>query len=87
MKLTYVQFINPVSFGGQLQSASNKPVGDRPGQGAMAIELGSFEGARCVALTKTINGVPTTRMVPLTNVAMFEPAEPTTPALAPAVKK
>lgn len=75
MKLSYVQFIHPVSFGGQLQSASNRAVGDRPGQGNMEIELGVLEGVSCISLSKLVNGVPATRLVPLSNVAMFEAAE------------
>jgi len=75
MKLSYVQFIHPVSFGGQLQSASNRAVGDRPGQGGMEIELGTVEGVQCVALSKSVNGKPATRLVPMTNIAAFDAAE------------
>lgn len=73
MRLRYVQFINVVSFGGQLQSASNKPVGDRPGQGGMEIELGEHG----VKLSRSINGIPTVRHVPLSNVAAMEFIEET----------
>jgi hypothetical protein len=71
MKLDNVQFVNTVSFGGQLQSASTRAVGDRPGQGGMAIELD--EKMRFVALTKSVNGVQKTRLVPMSNIASFEP--------------
>lgn len=70
MKIDNVQFVNTVSFGGQLQSASSKPVGDRPGQGAMTIELD--DEMRFVALTKHVNGLKKTRLVPMTNIASFE---------------
>lgn len=70
MKLCHVQFITTVSFGGSLQSASNRPVGDRPGQGAMDIELNPDTG--CIYLTKSVNGRPQTRIVPMSNVAAFE---------------
>lgn len=83
MKIKHVQFINVVSFGGQLQSASNKPVGDRPGQGGMDIEL-SEHG---VKLSKSINGVPTTRHVPLSNVAAMEFIEEPTPKANPLTSK
>lgn len=73
MKLTYVQFVHVVFFGGQLQSASNKPVGDRPGQGAMDIELD--DKMRFVALTKNVNGKPATKLVPMSNIAAFDVAE------------
>ena len=71
MKIDNVQFINTVSFGGQLQSASIRAVGDRPGQGGMLIELD--EKMRFMALTKDVNGQPRTRLVPMSNIASFEP--------------
>lgn len=74
MKLCHVQFVNTVSFGGSLQSASNRPVGDRPGQGSMDIELD--ERGRFISLTKLVNGKPQTRVVPMANVAAFEVIEP-----------
>lgn len=81
MKIDNVQFVNTVSFGGQLQSASTRAVGDRPGQGAMIIELD--EEMRFVALTKTVNGNKKTRLVPMTNIASFEPViEEAKPAAA-----
>jgi hypothetical protein len=71
MKLDNVQFVNTVSFGGQLQSASIRAVGDRPGQGGMTIEID--EKMRFVALTKAVNGIMKTRLVPMSNIASFEP--------------
>jgi hypothetical protein len=71
MKIDNVQFINTVSFGGQLQSASIRAVGDRPGQGGMEIELD--EKMRFMALTKFVNGQTRTRLVPMSNIASFEP--------------
>lgn len=78
MKLKHVQFINTVSFGGQLQSASDRPVGDRPGQGGFDLELGKFDGVTGVKMTKDINGKPSVRLVPLSNVACYEPVGPVT---------
>lgn len=83
MKLKSVQFISVVSFGGQLQSASNKPVGDRPGQGGMDIELGEYG----VKLSKTINGIPSVRHVPLANVASMEFIEEPAPKANPLTSK
>jgi len=83
MKLRYVQFVNVVSFGGQLQSASNKPVGDRPGQGGVEIEL-SEHG---VKLTKQMNGVAITRHVPLSNVASMEFVDEPAPKANPLTPK
>jgi hypothetical protein len=82
MKLDNVQFVNTVSFGGQLQSASIRAVGDRPGQGGMTIEID--EKMRFIALTKSVNGITKTRLVPMTNVASFECIieEPVKPAAA-----
>ena len=89
MRIKQVQFINTVSFGGQLQSASIHAVGDRPGQGGMEIEMD--EKMRFISLTKLLNGNPSTRLVPMTNVAAFEPLEvrlPMNSAVNPvAVKK
>lgn len=85
MKIDNVQFVNTVSFGGQLQSASIRAVGDRPGQGGMEIELD--EKMRFVALTKSVNGMPRTKLVPMTNIASFEPIVEETKPAAAAVKK
>lgn len=83
MKLKYVQFVNVVSFGGQLQSASNKPVGDRPGQGGIDLEL-TEHGVR---LTKNLNGVSITRFVPLSNVAAMEFIDEPAPKVNPLTAK
>lgn len=74
MLLKSVQFVNVVSFGGQLQSVSTTPVGDRPGQIGNKIELD--EKWRFIAITKSLNGIMTTKIVPMTNVACFEALEP-----------
>jgi len=71
MKLKFVQFRNNVSFGGQLQSASISPVGDRPGQGGMEIDLD--EKANIVRLRKPVNGIMEERFVPMSNIASFQP--------------
>ena len=82
MKIDNVQFINTVSFGGQLQSASIRAVGDRPGQGGMLIEMDNE--MRFMSLTKSVNGATKTRLVPMTNVASFEVIEE---AAKPVAKK
>jgi hypothetical protein len=51
----------------------------------MEIELGVLEGVSCISLSKLVNGIPATRLVPLSNVAMFEAAE-VEAAKAPAKK-
>lgn len=79
MKLTKVQFANNVSFGGMLQSASTEPVGDRPGEGAMSIDYD--EKLALVSLTKKVNGVLKTKLVPLSNVVAFEIADEPKPVV------
>jgi hypothetical protein len=85
MKLKTVQFVNPVSFGGTLVSASMNPVGDRPGQIGTIIE--ADEKMRFVALTRVVNGIQQTKVVPMTNIAAFEPLEEAKPVPAAGVKK
>lgn len=70
MKIKTVQFCTPVNFGGTLVSASCKPVGDRIGESGTVIELSDD---KCfISLSKNVNGIPTTKWVPLTNVACYE---------------
>ena len=78
MLLKKVNFLHVVSFGGQLQSASCNPVGDRPGQARMKIELD--EKWRFIALTKVVNGQTVTHIVPMTNFSGFEAEEVVAPA-------
>lgn len=83
MKIKSVQFRDPVSFGGLLQSASTNVVGDRPGATPMQIELD--DAGRFFELSKAVNGKPSTRVVPMENVASFEPMDE--PAAKPVAKK
>ena len=72
VKLVNVQFINVVSFGGQLQSLSVNPSGERPGEKPNEI---SFDPeSSLVEIKRVVNGRPTVKYVPLSNVASFEPA-------------
>lgn len=74
IKLVTVQFINVVSFGGQLQSLSVNPSGERPGEKPNEI---SFDPeSNLVEIKRVVNGLPKTKYVPLSNVASFEPAPP-----------
>ena len=73
MKIKTIQFKSVVSFGGQLQSASVDPVGDRPGSTPMSIELD--DSMRFFELIKSVNGRRTTKIVPMDNVASFEPLD------------
>jgi hypothetical protein len=84
MRLSFVQFVNVVNFGGSIQSANDNPngVGDRPGAGGTVIELDDAQAF--VKLTRTLNGKPTTRYVPMSNIATFEVKD--VPAPAPAKK-
>lgn len=84
MKLKHVQFRDTVSFGGMLQSVSNDVVGDRPGQTPAHIEYDPE--SQFVAVTKTVNGKLTTKLVPMSNVAAFEVLEEVKPA-APQAKR
>ena len=72
VKLASVQFINVVSFGGQLQSLSINPSGERPGEKPNEILLD--ETTQLIQLKRIVNGVPKVRYVPMSNVASFEPA-------------
>jgi hypothetical protein len=72
IKLVNVQFVNIVSFGGQLQSLSVNPSGERPGEKPNEI---SFDPeSSLVEIKRVVNGVPKTKYSPLSNVASFEPA-------------
>lgn len=72
IKLVNVQFVNIVSFGGQLQSLSVNPTGDRPGEKPNEI---SFDPeSNLIEIKRLVNGVPKTKYIPLSNVASFEPA-------------
>jgi len=84
MRIKTMQFKNVVSFGGQLQSASVNPVGDRPGAVAMTIELD--DSMRFFELVKNVNGVKVTKIVPMDNVASFEPLEESKPEPKKAAK-
>ena len=73
MKLASVQFIHVVGFfGQQIHGASDKSVGDRPGQPAFEIEIVQAD-LPCVKLSKkdVSTGKLRTCYVPLTNVASF----------------
>lgn len=85
MKIKNLQFKNVVSFGGQLQSASVNVVGDRPGATPMSIELD--DSMRFFELIKSVNGIRTTKIVPMDNVASFEPLDEPKVEAKPAVKK
>lgn len=82
MKLKNVYFINPVSCGGQITSASSGTVvGDRPGQHPFEIDLEESGGFPCVKLSRIVQGKMSNVHVPLTNVAGFTPADaPVAPA-------
>lgn len=77
MKLKHVQFRDTVSFGGMLQSVSTTVVGDRPGQTPALIEFDPESDF--IAVTKTVNGTLTTKLVPMSNVAAFEVLEEAKP--------
>lgn len=81
MKITHVDFISVVSFGGSLKSFSQKVVGDRPGQTPGVVTL-SDDGT-LFKLEKHINGKLRTKYVPMTNVSGFEVEE----EVKPQVKK
>ena len=76
-KISEVQFIKPVSFGGQITSANGKVVGDRPGQTPMDIELD--EEQTFFKLSKNMNGKMRHKFVPMSNVSGFEVVEEVKP--------
>ena len=81
IKLVNVQFVNIVSFGGQLQSLSVNPTGDRPGEKPNEI---SFDPeSNLIEIKRIVNGLPKTKYVPMSNVASFEPAPAEKKAEAP----
>jgi hypothetical protein len=83
-KIKEVQFINVVSFGGQIKSCNGKVVGDRPGQEAAEIELD--EKQRFFKMSKVMNGKLRSKYVPMSNVSGFEIIEEEV-VVKPAVKK
>ena len=82
MRVKEVQFINPVSFGGQITSANGKVVGDRPGQTPIDIEVD--EKQRFFKLSKVMDGKSRVKYVPMSNVSGFEIIEE---EVKPAAKK
>lgn len=81
IKLINVQFVNIVSFGGQLQSLSVNPSGERPGEKPNEI---SFDPeSSLVEIKRMVNGQPKVKYVPLSNIASFEPAPAEKKAEAP----
>lgn len=86
IKIAGVQFINVVSFGGQIKSAQDgSVVGDRAGQTPTVITLDDKQ--RFFELTKTINGRVLKKLVPMSNVSGFEPMDEPIPLTAPASSK
>ena len=73
MKVKEVQFINVVSFGGQIKSCNGKVVGDRPGQTATDIEVD--EKQRFFKLSRVMDGKMRVKYVPMSNVSGFEVIE------------
>lgn len=86
MKVVHVDFIAVVSLGGSLKSASNRVVGDRPGQTPMEISVD--EEMKFVRLVKQVNGKEKVKYVPMTNVSGLEiEEEPVAkPVVAPVAK-
>jgi hypothetical protein len=74
MKIERVDFVNVVNFGGSLRSATTKPSGANPGEGNTKIDL--TEDMCFVMLTKSVNGKPLTKYVPMTNISSFQPVPP-----------
>lgn len=86
MKITHVDFVAVVSFGGSLKSATSRGVvGDRPGQVPMEISID--DKAKFIELKKHINGKLRVKYVPMTNVSGFEVEDEAKPAPAPVTKK
>lgn len=71
MYLKFVQFVNPINHGGTLVSVANRVVGDRAGETAPIIEIDDKH--REIAITKKVNGNVVTKVVPIANVACYEP--------------
>lgn len=84
-----VQFINVVSFGGQIKSASAVSPSNPERAGSTPFEIELDEASGIFKVTKTLSGVVKSKYVPMTNVASFEvderPVEKAEPK--PAVKK
>ena len=78
MKVKEVQFINVVSFGGQIKSCNGRVVGDRPGQVPTDIEVD--EKQRFFKLSRIMEGKLRTKYVPMSNVSGFEVIEEDKPA-------
>lgn len=90
-KVLKVEFINPVSLGGQIKSASTvSPANpDRPGSTPFTIELD--EAATMFQITKKEAHRTVVKYVPMSNVSGFEvipeAKKEEKPAVAPQVKK
>lgn len=67
-----IQFINSVSFGGQLQSASSVSPSNPERAGATPFDLELDEGSGIFRVTKRAAGITKSKYVPMTNVAAFE---------------
>ena len=78
MKVKEVQFVNVVSFGGQIKSCNGRVVGDRPGQTPTDIEVD--EKQRFFKLSKVMDGKLRVKYVPMSNVSGFEVVEEDKPA-------
>lgn len=83
MKVTRIDFSNPVNFGGTLHSISTTVTGARPGETPAKLSI-DYEKCVC-ALTKSISGRERTILVPFANVSAMHVEEE--PAEAKAVKK
>lgn len=78
MNLLRVDFINNVSFGGQIRSASSTSPQhpDRPGSGKFKLRLVEVSGIPCVEIVGVEAGREKVKNVPFTNVSTFEVAPP-----------
>ena len=85
MKVKEVQFINVVSFFGQIKSCNGRVVGDRPGQVPTDIEVD--EKLRFFKLSRIHDGKLRVKTVPMSNVSGFDLAEEEVKPVVPQVKK
>ena len=66
-----VQFVSPISFGGQKKSLGRNAAGDRPGQMGADIEVDDKH--RFITCSRTVANIYEETIVPMTNVASFVP--------------
>ena len=81
-----VSFVNPVSFGGQIKSASSTSPSNPERAGSTPFDIELDEASGIFKVAKNASGIVKVKYVPMQNVACFEVLEEAKPEVKP-VKK